>query len=174
MNNFRRMAGFTLVELMVVLMVLGIITAMGVPSFNTMIKNNRMVTMTNDLNGTLQYARAEAVRRGGAVQVSAIDGDVNNGLRVWVNENADKAYNSGTDTELRVLRIDLAQIELDADVGTTPMENLDFTFNARGESSLGDILSLGLCDDRDGLYGRQLQMLVSGAVRLQKDTACTK
>ncbi|MCX2832519.1 GspH/FimT family pseudopilin [Microbulbifer thermotolerans] len=171
MSNFRRLAGFTIVELMVVLMILGIITAMAVPSFNTMIKNNRVVTMTNDLNGLLQYARAEAVRRGGGVRVSAIDGDVANGLRVWFDSNSDNGFDSGE--ELRELNIDLATLALDANIGGANAKNVDFTFNARGGGSLGNTLTLKLCDDRTGNHGRELELLVSGAIRLNTGIACS-
>ncbi|WP_323847377.1 GspH/FimT family pseudopilin [Microbulbifer magnicolonia] len=171
MNSVRSAAGFTLIELMFAITILGIVMAVGVPSFTTMIQNNRMVTTTNDLNGTLQYARAEAVRRGGNVRVSAIGGDVSNGLRAWVDGNNDGDFDAGE--ELRVLRIDFGDLALGADVGGTDTANLDFTFNARGASSLGNTLVLGLCDDRDGDYGRRLELLVSGAVRLTRNTACT-
>lgn len=171
MSNFRQLAGFTIIELMVVLMVLGIITAMAVPSFNTMIKNNRIVTVTNDLNGMLQYARAEAVRRGGGIRVSAIGGDVANGLRVWFDADSDNSFDSGE--ELRELNINLASLVLDADIGGKSTQNLNFTFDARGGSSLGNTLNLGLCDDREGDNGRRLELLVSGAVRLTTGIACS-
>ncbi|WP_020411443.1 GspH/FimT family pseudopilin [Microbulbifer variabilis] len=172
MNNPEGMQGFTLIELMVVVTVLGIIVAVGVPSFSTLIDNNRMSTMTNDLSSTLQYARSEAVRHRGAVQVSAIGGDVKDGLRVWIDVDGNGAFGSG-DTELRVLEVDPAMITLAAELNSGALKNVAFSFNARGESSLVSPLILSLCDDRKGDYGRQLELLASGALRLIKSADCS-
>jgi len=167
----RRAAGFTLIELMCVIAILAIVTTLGVPSFTTMIKNNRMVTATNDLNAILQYARAEAVRRGGNVSVSAVAGNINNGLRVWADDG-DNNYESGE--ELRVFTVDSADITLATKVGAVANQNLDFTFNARGlVGGLSDTVTIGLCDDRTGNHGRQLTLLTSGVVRLKPNIACS-
>lgn len=54
--------GFTLIELMLVIVVLTIIVALGVPSFRSIIQNNRASTVTNDLVAGLQAARSEALK----------------------------------------------------------------------------------------------------------------
>lgn len=170
----RSAAGFTLIELMCVIAILAIVIAIGVPYFSTMIKNNRMVTATNDLNAILQYARAEAVRRGGGLRVGAIDSDVNNGLRVWADDG-DGDFKDGENGEevLRVFTIDSANITLALRDGTGN-QDIGFVFNARGlVSGLANTVTFGLCDDRAGNYGRQLTLLTSGVVRLTTDFACT-
>jgi type IV fimbrial biogenesis protein FimT len=59
--------GFTLVELMGVVAVAAIVLTLGVPSFFTLIQNNRAVTQVNELVMALSLARSEAVRRGDPV-----------------------------------------------------------------------------------------------------------
>lgn len=54
--------GFTLMELMVGISVLGILTAVAVPSFTNMINRNRLAGQSNELLGAIQYARTEAIR----------------------------------------------------------------------------------------------------------------
>ena len=74
MNNQK---GFTLIELMVTLTVLGIVLAWAIPSFNTILSNNRLETAAHELHGALQLARSEAVKRREGVRLCAlVDGDM--------------------------------------------------------------------------------------------------
>ncbi len=57
------MSGFTLLELMVVVVIAGILLAIGVPAMGNFIRNSRMTAAANDLMGTLHYARSEAIKR---------------------------------------------------------------------------------------------------------------
>jgi type IV fimbrial biogenesis protein FimT len=61
--------GFTLVELMVVIAIVGILLSVGVPSFRYVTTSNRMSTEVNSLLGDLQYARSEAIKEGQTVTV---------------------------------------------------------------------------------------------------------
>ena len=61
--------GFTLIELMVVLAIAAILTSVAVPSFRSMIQNNRLATQANELTGTMNFARSEAIKRGSRVTV---------------------------------------------------------------------------------------------------------
>lgn len=66
--------GFNLLELMAAVAILGILFAIGVPSFTQMLRNNRVVANTNKLVVALSVARSEAVRRGLPVAVCARTG----------------------------------------------------------------------------------------------------
>ncbi|MBF0099066.1 MAG: GspH/FimT family pseudopilin [Magnetococcales bacterium] len=57
-------AGYTLSELLLALAVLAIVTALAIPSLTTLLLENRLTTYSNQLNGALQLARSEAVKRG--------------------------------------------------------------------------------------------------------------
>lgn len=79
-----RSAGFSLVELTVVLAVAAILAMAAAPSFADLIRSNRIATANNDLVATLQYARAEAVQRGRPVSVCASgDGATCSGGSDW-------------------------------------------------------------------------------------------
>lgn len=53
--------GFTLIEMMVVVALVVILAALAMPSFTTMIANQRVSSAAQELQTLLQYARAEGV-----------------------------------------------------------------------------------------------------------------
>lgn len=63
-----KFAGFSLVELMIALAVLGIILSIAFPSFNAMIKNSQIRGAAESIQNGIQLARAEAVKRNTPVQ----------------------------------------------------------------------------------------------------------
>ncbi len=69
--GIERMSGFSLTELVVVMLVVGIIAAIGTPSFKYVTTSNRIASEINALMGDLQYARSEAIKQGEIVTVCA-------------------------------------------------------------------------------------------------------
>jgi type IV fimbrial biogenesis protein FimT len=70
-------AGFTVFEMLVVLLIAGIILGLGAPSFGEFRRNARLTSAANDLLGVGQLARTEAIKRQTTVSVctSAAPGD---------------------------------------------------------------------------------------------------
>ena len=76
--------GMTLVELLVGLLILSILLAIGVPSFNQFIASNRLTAYTNDMLSTLTLARSEAIKRNGReVLCKSADGETCAGAGGW-------------------------------------------------------------------------------------------
>jgi type IV fimbrial biogenesis protein FimT len=61
-------AGFSLIELMIGIAVLGVVVAAGMPSFTQMLRNSEVRNVSNSIANGLQRARAEAVARNASVQ----------------------------------------------------------------------------------------------------------
>jgi type IV fimbrial biogenesis protein FimT len=59
--------GFTLVELMVSLAIVGALLAMGIPSVSAMVQNSKLGSATKSYTAGIQTARTEAIRRNAAV-----------------------------------------------------------------------------------------------------------
>ena len=66
--------GFTLIELMVAVIILGIFAAIAIPSFGYMIHKSSVTAASNELYDLLQYSRAEAVTRGTSIIIKTADG----------------------------------------------------------------------------------------------------
>lgn len=55
--------GFTVIEMAYVLVVIGILTAIAVPSFSHFLKSSRLTGSSNQLIGDMQYARSMAIAK---------------------------------------------------------------------------------------------------------------
>ena len=102
----RLQEGFTLVELLVVLMVVSIALGVGIPATNDLLANGRMAGAVNDLVSTLYFARSQALSFGVPVTVcasqhgSACDDGARlvEGWMVFRDDNGDGQFNGAPET----------------------------------------------------------------------------
>ena len=83
-RRFSPRLGFSIVELMVVLAIASIITTMAIPSFQDTIDRQKLSAASSDLYASVAMTRNEAIRRGGRVELTAINNNWNNGWEVNV------------------------------------------------------------------------------------------
>ena len=69
-----RHAGFTLIEVLVVVAILGIIAAMALPNFSVVLANSSVRSTADQLRDTVTRARLEALKRNAPVVVAANSG----------------------------------------------------------------------------------------------------
>jgi type IV fimbrial biogenesis protein FimT len=85
-----RNAGFTLIELMIVLVIAGLLITLALPGFRQLILRQQLLTSTNALFQAIQLTRTEAIRRNRIVQLAPLDDtDWAQGWRIYVGADAD-------------------------------------------------------------------------------------
>ncbi|KAA9133133.1 prepilin-type N-terminal cleavage/methylation domain-containing protein [Marinihelvus fidelis] len=72
MNSIRRSAGFTLLELVIVIAVVAITVSLAAPSLVQTIRNNEVSSQGMELLGMLNLAKSEAVRRNTEVTLTLV------------------------------------------------------------------------------------------------------
>ena len=69
-KSLQRGSGFTVIEIMVVLTILGVLASLAAPSFRPLIEKWRVQQAVESMKSTLYYARSEAIKRGGRITVA--------------------------------------------------------------------------------------------------------
>lgn len=87
-NMPRRHAGFTLPELLIVLAIIGILLAAGMPSFRSYLQAQQVATAAQQFLFALNLARSEAIQRSARVDVAPRDGlQWENGWVVFIKQD---------------------------------------------------------------------------------------
>lgn len=92
----RAVRGFTLIELMVTVSILGVMAALAGPPMASMIAAQRLRGMATDFHQSLLKARSEAIKRNTSVTVNPLDGSWASGWTI-----VDPANPSGTPLDRR-------------------------------------------------------------------------
>ena len=172
--------GFTLLELIIIIAILGITMAIAAPGLSTMMANNRISSDASDFAAALQLAKAETAARVNPVVICKknttsngciASGDWSQGWFVFSDDNGDGAFDAGE----AVLMIHEA---LEARItfgGTTGVAN-SITFRPSGTSSVTSIETLIICDDRgfdSSARGILITITGRGSVMKASDTGQT-
>ncbi len=160
--------GFTLIELMVVIMVVSILVVIGLPSMTGMLRSQRIKTASLDLYSSLTLARSEAIKRNASnVSMIAASGGWQNGWKVCVDANS-----NGVCATSEVLL--LQQDSLDTSITVSGPAGNIVTYNRDGRlatASAAFILRAGVNDKAAPM--RCVDVDVSGRARTRMDTNAT-
>lgn len=166
--------GFNLIEVMVVLAIVGVLTAIAFPGISRLMASNRMAAATNAFVASTSLARSEAIRAGAVAGVCpsangtscGVTADWQTGWIVWVDQDDD-----GTFDAAELVRVETgppaSSLTLTADFAA-------LTFNMRGRpvgtTTRQMVLAPTSC--KTGQSRRRVVVNGTGRVRTTKE-ACS-
>ena len=170
--NKRAQFGFTIIELMVVVLIAAILIMVAIPSFTSFVINNRLTTEANSLVTSLQVARSEAVKRNSSVYVGSTggSGSWDQGFVIFLDTNSNGAYDAGTDTILRQQNA-LSSDVLKASIGGTAAPVLQYLSTGFIGNLAGGSMTFNLCHQAN-YQGRQITVNSVGQVSLNDSCTC--
>ena len=156
--------GFTVLELLVVLTILGVLAAVGVPQMTQMVRNSKVRAAASDFYSALLTARSEAVKRRTTVTVAPLGTGWTSGWKATFTNSGSTA----TAISFPALASDIAvQIWVSgALTGTT--SNITYGSNGRVTSSAPTIVFYSSSDSK--VLARCVSVDASGLPRTRTDT----
>lgn len=178
-----REGGFTLVEMMVALVVLGVLLFLAAPGFTSFIKNNRMLSHVYAMRAALNGARSEALAQRTFVTLcrsndgATCSGDWNEGFIAFRDIDGDGVVDDPDQPDgdqvfiAKVVDVDSLDIRFSKDPEDPIAGRVRFDSQgyARGFSG-----TFTICDDRGTAESSGLVVTPSGAVTaLEPDSTMT-
>ncbi len=93
--NKKTSRGFTLIEILLVVVLISVISAIAVPNFSQPYKNLQLKTATNDIAYLMRYAQSRAVSKNKKVRIEFSDGR----QRYWLTEESQKGVGVATEEQ---------------------------------------------------------------------------
>ena len=129
----RKNTGFSLVEIITVVAIIGILAAIGVPYYQDMIERNRLKQAVEALKSDMQFARTEAIKRSNDLRLTLIAATWCYGI-----EDSNTACNCGTVGDCAIKTVDGRQFQ---GITLDNNNNVTFSFKRGTAGAMGSTLS---------------------------------
>ena len=177
--NGNRESGFTIIELMVVIAIIGIMATIAIPAFSTWLPNYRLKSAARDLYSNMQKAKIGAIKSNSNWAV--VFDHANKQYRICSGDGGDGDWTNGCETEGSIIDIQ-SKYKGNADYGhgnatnvipdngSPPADDITYgsptdvaIFNSRGTCTAGYVY---IENDKNTTYG--IGTRSSGVILLRK------
>ncbi|MHB1617036.1 MAG: GspH/FimT family pseudopilin [Metallibacterium sp.] len=169
----RNARGFTLLELMVVLIIVAIVLTFAIPSFRTLLMNSRVNDVVGNLSGALNYARNTALSKNAPIGVCPVSPPATAGQAPGAscltafgsaaNGTAWMVHSGPSSNPVPLSTYTLAageQISINVNAGGAAK----ITFDGRGLANTSSLLTV--CDARGVPAARAVEVNAAGYVQI--------
>jgi len=155
--------GFTIYELLITMLMIGIIVTIGVPGMSSFMQNSRISGTANDLHSSFQLARSEAARSKNNITIcasansmdaaAACGGTFDDGWIIFIDLNGDLDRGGAGENVIR------AHPPLDNQLNVTTNAGANYVSFAPSGLGRGDVggnpavVTASICDDRGNSPG---------------------
>ncbi len=153
--------GFTIYELLITMLMIGIILSIGVPSMSGFMQNSRITSTANDLHASFQLARSEAARSKSNITIcasansmdaaAACGGTFNDGWIIFIDLNGDLTRGGFGENVLRAHPAIPVGIDIATNAGA---DYFGFAPSGLGRGDVGGdpaVSRARICDDRGNI-----------------------
>ena len=170
-SRWRHARGFTAVELIVVMAVVGILLAIAVPSYRTFMQNTRLTTQANSLVYSLNQARSSAIQLDRVVEVCASqDGATCNGgawNQGWIVGYPAAVNCAAGGAPTTVLGVS-PQLGGNNQANEKVNGSLTVCYQANGQTNtpiFGTTYQFSFCDNRGAAFGQDVEINFTGRIQ---------
>ncbi|WP_199110995.1 GspH/FimT family pseudopilin [Collimonas sp. PA-H2] len=161
---FPHRLGFTLIELLITIVIASILMALAMPSFSSMLMNNRLSAQANAFVNALNYARSNALTQNVNAQVCPLGavGSVTCGANWGAGWIVTTLPATGTGALLQSYQIG----PRDPILAAVPFNGVTVSaivFDSRGLAATQS--NFKICDSRGATFARSLQVIATGSIQ---------
>lgn len=164
-----KQCGFSLIELIIALVIVGVLLALAAPAVRTFLQNQRISTQVNDLLADLNFARSESIKRAVGVGVCGSPSDCGSPSTSWESGWSvfvDSDNGNDWDTGEPVLRVRDAIGSANTLRVTPTASSAPLIFLPNGKVNPANGRTYSLCDTRGPASGRRVIINSAGQIRM--------
>lgn len=174
----KKYSGFTIIELLITVSVVGVLIAIAMPNYNSFVKNNCLTTTTNNLVTSMQIARSEAIKRRTDIGVYTAGGWAA-GWEVFIDADGGGDKDGGEEVLRTMTPTCGTGLLTITEIGGAPASNPndstanDTIFIYNSEGFIDSAGTFNICDDRTGETGREIVISITGRPSTDSGFTCT-